>query len=112
MVQVVLCSVSVICAGQRHAGFWKRAGWNGGADVGQPLMAPWGQIFANYTTNYTVGCCTRSQSKQQHHLNQTELIQPASESTPRHCTSPFMTHLQFSASGYTPLSSPSCWLHS
>lgn len=30
MVQVVLCSVSVICAGQRHAGFWKRAGWNRG----------------------------------------------------------------------------------
>lgn len=84
----------------------------GGADVGQPLMAPWGQIFANYTTNYTVGCCNRSQSKQQHHLNQTELVQPASESTPRHCTSPFMTHLQFSASSYAPISSPSCWLHS
>lgn len=27
------------------------------AGVGQPLTAPWGQICANYTTNYTVGCC-------------------------------------------------------
>lgn len=76
----------------------------GDADVGQPLMAPWGQISANYTTNYTVGCCTRSQSKQQHHLNQTELIQP--EST---LPSPFMTHLQFSAPSYAP---PPRWLHS
>lgn len=55
---MVLCSVSVICALQGHAGLWNRVemegvgGW--GAGVGQ-LMAPSGQIFANYTTNYTVG---------------------------------------------------------
>lgn len=53
-------------------------------------MVPCGQIVANYATNYTVSCC-ESQSKQHHFpsMNQTELIQPMSMSTPMLCTSPF-----------------------
>lgn len=77
MVQVVLWSVSVGCAVQGHAGLWQRGGK---ADVGRPLMAPWGQICANYTTNYTVGCCAPQASvnnntiSPSYTMNQTELI--------------------------------------
>lgn len=61
----LFCLRRLCCAGTRWAlvggrwgaGGWGLGGWRGAADVGQPLMAPRGQICANYTTNYTVGFC-------------------------------------------------------
>lgn len=57
MVQMVFCSVSTICGRTCRALEKSWLEW-GGADLGQPLMASCGQIFANYATNYTVSCCT------------------------------------------------------
>lgn len=88
MVQVVLCSVSVVCAEQGHAGLWTR---------GHPLPSPHVSLGADlcklHYKLHSVLLRTLSQCKQQHHfpsyiMNPTELIRPMSESTPLLCTAP------------------------
>lgn len=72
---------------------WRDEGVGGGggaADVGQPLMAPRGQICANYATNYTVAFCAPPANVNNNTIspfcamNQAELVRPAAHSTP--CT--------------------------
>lgn len=48
---------SVLCTDTLGSRRREMGGGGCAADVGQPLMAPRGQICANYTTNYTVGFC-------------------------------------------------------
>lgn len=70
---------------------WRDGGAGGAAHVGQPpLMAPRGQICANYTTNYTVAFCAPPANVNNNTIspfcamNQAELVRPAAHSTP--CT--------------------------